>query len=76
MRLTSGNNEAPPTHVSNEKSIINIQLSYNLNTLIEPNLWSGLFHSISLHGSIEHFVSDAKNIKVILDFMVKYIANK
>ena len=76
MRLTSGNNEAPLTHVSNEKSIINIQLSYNLNTSMEPNLWSGLFHLISLYSSIEHFVSDAKNIKVILDFIVKYIANK
>jgi len=35
-----------------------------------------LFHPISLHGSIEHFASDAKNIKVTLDFMAKYIANK
>jgi len=43
---------------------------------MEPDLWSGLFHPISLHGSIEHFASDIKNIKVTLDFMVKYIANK
>ena len=35
-----------------------------------------MFHPISLHGSIEHFASDAKNIKVTLDFMAKYIANK
>jgi len=35
MRLTSGNNEAFPTHVSNEKSVINIQLSYNLQASME-----------------------------------------
>ena len=42
----------------------------------EPELWSGLFHPISLHRSIEHFASDAKNIKVTLNFLAKYIKNK
>jgi len=35
-----------------------------------------LFHPISLHGSIEHFTSDTKNIKVTLNFLAKYIQNK
>jgi len=42
----------------------------------EPELWSGSFHPISLHGSIEHFTSNSKNIKVTLDFLAKYIKNK
>ena len=43
---------------------------------MEPDLWSGSFHSISLHGSIKHFASDSKNIKVTLNFMAKYIQGK
>jgi len=76
MRLTSGNNEAPPTHISNKESVINIQLPYDPQASTEPDLWCGSFHPISLHGSIKHFASDAKNIKVTLDFIAKYIANK
>jgi len=71
-----GNSEATPTYASNEESVINVQLPYDLNAPMESELWSGLFHSISLHGSIEQITSDTKNIKVTLDFMVKYIANK
>ena len=70
------NSEATPTHTSNEESIINVQLPYDPNASTEPELWSGSFHPISLHGTIEQIASDAKNIKVTLDFMVKYIANK
>ena len=43
---------------------------------MEPELWSGLFHPISLHRSMEHFASDSKNIKVTLNFLAKYILNK
>ena len=75
-RPMGGNNEATPTHASNEESVINIQLPYDPNAPTEPDLWSGLFHPISLHGSIEQIALDAKNIKVTLDFMAKYIANK
>ena len=76
IRPMGRNNEAPPTYALNEESIINIQLPYNLQAPMEPDLWSGLFHPISLHSSIEHFTLDAKNIKVTLDFMAKYITNK
>ena len=39
-------------------------------------MWSGSFHPISLHGSIEHIASDIKNIKVTLNFLAKYIQGK
>jgi len=55
---------------------INIQLPYDPNAPTEPDLWSGNFHPISLHGSIEHITSDTKSIKDSLNFMVKYISNK
>jgi len=43
---------------------------------MEPELWDGSFHLISLHRSMEHLVFDAKNIKDSLSFMAKYIGNK
>jgi len=76
MRTTKGNNKASPPHVHHKDSVINIQLPYDPHALTEPDLWSGLFHPISLHGSIEHFASDLKSIKDSLNFMSKYIANK
>ena len=56
--------------------VINIQLLYNSNAPMEPELQDGSFHSISLHGSIEHLVSDSKSIKDSLNNMAKYITNK
>jgi len=76
MRAMGGYNEAPLTHALHEKSIINIQIPYDIQALTEPELWSGSFHPILLHGSIEHFASDAENIKVTLNFLAKYIKNK
>jgi len=76
MRPTGDYNEAPPTHAPHEESIINIQLLYDMQAPTKPELWSGSFHPISLHGSIEHFTLDAENIKVTLNFLAKYIKNK
>jgi len=59
-----------------DDNIINIQIPYDPNIPTESELWSGNFHSISLHNSIEHIASDTKSIKDSLNFMVKYIANK
>ena len=70
------NNEANPTHGIHEDDVINIQLPYDPQAPTEPELWSGSFHPISLHGSIEHFALDAKNIKVSLNFLAKYIQGK
>ena len=76
MRLHNVNNEATPTHAWYEDDIINIQLPYDPNAPTEPQLWSGSFHPISLHSSMEHLAHNTKNIKVTLDFMTKYILNK
>jgi len=59
-----------------DDNVINIQLPYDPNSPTEPDLWSGNFQSISLHGLVEHIASDLKNIKQSLNFMVKYISNK
>ena len=75
-RLHNANNEATPTHAQHEDDIINIQLPYNPHAPTKPELWSGSFHPVSLHGSMEHFTSDSKNINVTLNFMAKYIQNK
>ena len=76
MRPQNVNNEASPTHALHKDDVINIQLPYDPQAPTEPELWSGSFHPISLHGSIEHFASDAKNIKVTLAYLAKYIQNK
>jgi len=64
------------THGDDDNNAINIQLPYDPNTLMEPDLWSGNFHPISLYGSISQIASDTKNIKDSLNFMAKYITNK
>ena len=62
-------------HIEDD-TVINIQLLYNSNTLMEPELWDGNFHPIFLHRSIEHIVLDFKNIRDFLNFMARYISNK
>ena len=64
------------THSDNNDNIINIQLLYDTNDPTEPDLWSGNFHPISLHGSIGQIALDTKNIKDSLNFIIKYISNK
>ena len=75
-RPTNVHNETPPSHAQHEEESINIQLPYDPHAPTKPELWSGSFHPISLHGSIEHFALDSKNIKVTLNFLAKYIRNK
>ena len=43
---------------------------------MEPDLWNSSFYPILLHSSIEHIALDSKNIKDLLNFITKYIANK
>jgi len=76
MRTTGDNNKAFTIYGTHEESVINIQLPYNPQAPTEPDLWSSSFHPISLHGLIEHFTSDLKNIKDSLNFMAKFISNK
>ena len=75
-RSMGDNNKASSTHSTHEESVINIQLPYDPQAPTKPDLWSGSFHPISLHGLIEHFASDSKNIKDSLNFIAKYISNK
>ena len=75
-RPPATNNEVTSLHVLHKDDIINIQLLYDSQAPTEPELWSGSFHSISLHGFIEHFALNVKNIKVSLNFLAKYIQGK
>jgi len=72
--VSSDNVQAQSPHVDDDNGI-NIQLPYP-NGPTEPDLWSGNFQSISLHGSAKHIAPDLKNIKQSLNFMAKYISNK
>ena len=56
--------------------MFNVQLNYNINQALDLEEWDGDFHVISLHGSMEHLVSDVKNIKNSLHRMGKYIKDK
>jgi len=56
--------------------MVNIQLSYNINQALELKPWDGDFEAIFLYESIEHLVSDIKNIKDSLSKMCKYILGK
>ena len=73
---SNSGNKATQVHTSHKDEVINIQLLYDPQAPTELELWSGSFHPISLHGSIEHFTLDAKNIKVSLNFLAKYIQGK
>ena len=73
--VSMDNMHVQTSHVDDD-NIINIQLPYDPNGPMEPDLWSGNFQSISLHGSVKHIALDLKNIKQSLNFMAKYISNK
>ena len=75
-RPNGRNSKATVAHGTEDNDVINIQLQYDPQAPTEPDLWSGSFHPISLHGLIEQIASDAKNIKDSLNFMARYITNK
>jgi len=56
--------------------MVNIHLNYDPDKALDPESWDGNFHAVSLHGFMEHLVSDALNIKESLTRMQKYIAGK
>jgi len=56
--------------------MFDIQLSYDIDQALDPKEWNSDFHATSLHGAIEHLVSDIKNIKDSLCRMGKYIRGK
>ena len=69
-------NKATWATTSYKNEVINIQLPYDPQAPMELELWSSSFHHISLHGSIEHFALDTKNIKISLNFLAKFIQGK
>jgi len=73
--LTSTPTQGSPVQ-NDESTFINILLPYNPNAPMDPEIWNGNLHSISLHSLIEHIGSNAKSIKESLKFMAKYITNK
>ena len=76
MRTNSRNIKTTAVHDTKDEDFINIQLQYDPYAPTKSELWSGLFHPISLYDSIEQIASDAKNIKNSLNFMARYITNK
>ena len=54
-------------------NMFKVQLPSNINQALNLESWNGNFHTISLHGSLEHFASDIKSIKKSLKRMQKYI---
>ena len=61
---------------SSNENMFNVQLPYDINQALDPKSWDSNFHAISLHGSIEHLISDIKHIKKSLRRIQKYILNE
>jgi len=51
---------------SEQQLTFNINLLYDVNQAIDQDSWDGVFQPISLHGLMEHLLSDINNIKVSL----------
>ena len=66
----------PALNFTSSNSMFNINLNYNINQVLDPEEWDGDFHITSLHGAMEHLVSDIKNIKNFLRRIEKYIRGK
>jgi len=72
MRKQCGQNIAPALNnstVDNSGEVFNIQLNYDTNQALDPDLWDSKFRTVSLHESIEYLASDIKNIKESLQRM-------
>jgi len=59
-----------------DDDVINTQLPYDPNTLMESKLWDRNFYPILLHRSLEYLAFDSENIKDLLNFIAKYVSNK
>ena len=62
--------------MSQSEDVINIQILYNPNQLIESEYWNGTLQPVSLHDSSEHLLSNMKNIKNSMIHITKYVENK
>ena len=64
-----------PSCVDND-NIINVQLLYDPNRLIELELWDSNFHSVLLYGLLKYLTSNANSIRKSMTYMSIYIKNK
>jgi len=64
------------SNLNSSENVMNIQLPYNINQVMELDIYDGNFHLVLLHGSINHLAFDVKNIKESLYCITKYILNK
>ena len=62
--------------MSQSEDIINIQIPYDSNQPMELKYWDRIFQPVSLHGFLEHLLSDAKNIKNSMICIAKYVENE
>ena len=70
--LTAG----PALNSPPRENVFDVQLNYNLDQALDSESWDGNFHTISLHGSMEHITSDVLSIKNSLLRIKKYILGK
>lgn len=66
----------PALNSQTSENMFNIHLNYDPNQTLDPELWDGNFHAISLHESMEHIASDVLSIKNFLFRIKKYILDK
>ena len=78
IRQQCAQNVAPAlnNNVVNKDNMFNIQLNYDINQALDPELWNSNFRAILLHKSIEYLALDIKNIKKSLNRMQKFILGK
>ena len=65
--------EDPTLNQTVSCNMFNIQLNYDLNQALDLESWDGNFYVMSLYKSMEHIISDAKNIKDSLFRKWRYI---
>jgi len=58
--IKSKDKQIKETSSSSSENMFNIQLPYNTNQATKSDTWNSNSYSVSLHGSIKHFTSDAK----------------
>jgi len=56
--------------------VFDVQLNYDPDQALDSESWDGNFHAVSLHGSMEHIVSDVLSIMNSLLRIKKYILGK
>ena len=61
---------------NSNKHVFNVQILYDVNQILDAELWDSSFHAILLHRSMEHLASDIRHIKESLQHIQKYILNK